>query len=134
MSDKCFIDTNILIYVYSGDDLQKRSVATELFNENAPPLVSVHVLNEFSNVLLKKGLSCTEALSAVNELCEFSQVCQTSSKTTKEALRIAEKYRYRFYDSFHLATALENSCVRFFSEDLQHTQRIQGMSIINPFE
>jgi len=34
MSDKAFLDTNIIIYFYSEDDDKKRSIANQVLNEN----------------------------------------------------------------------------------------------------
>jgi predicted nucleic acid-binding protein len=42
-------------------------------------------------------------------------------------------YRYRFYDSLIIAAALASGCIRLLSEDLQDGQRIEGLTIENPF-
>ena len=39
----------------------------------------------------------------------------------------------RFYDSLIVAAALEAGCTRLLSEDLQHGQQIEGLTIENPF-
>ena len=38
-----------------------------------------------------------------------------------------------FYDALIIATALDASCTRLYSEDLQHGQRIERLTIENPF-
>ncbi len=38
-----------------------------------------------------------------------------------------------FYDSIIVAAALEAGCRRLYSEDMQHGQRIHGLTIENPF-
>ena len=49
-------------------------------------------------------------------------------------MKIAEKYRYSYYDSVIIAAALESSCTLLYSEDMQHQQIIEGkLQIINPF-
>ena len=49
------------------------------------------------------------------------------------ALDIQLRYRFSFYDSLIIAAALEAGCSRLYSEDMQHGQRIHGLTIENPF-
>jgi predicted nucleic acid-binding protein len=44
-----------------------------------------------------------------------------------------DRYGFHFYDSLIVAAALEAGCSRLFSEDLQHGQRIDGLTVENPF-
>ena len=37
------------------------------------------------------------------------------------------------YDALIVAAALEAGCTRLYSEDLQHGQQIEGLTIENPF-
>ena len=43
------------------------------------------------------------------------------------------RFGFSFYDSLIVAAALEAGCTRLYSEDLQHGQRIQNLTIENPF-
>jgi predicted nucleic acid-binding protein len=49
------------------------------------------------------------------------------------AVEVRTRYRYSFYDSLIIAAALEAGCTRLYSEDLQHGQRIERLTIVNPF-
>lgn len=49
------------------------------------------------------------------------------------ALDIQEHYRFSFHDSLIVAAALAAGCSRLVSEDLQHGQRIENLTISNPF-
>jgi predicted nucleic acid-binding protein len=49
------------------------------------------------------------------------------------ALDLQSRYRYGFYDSLIIAAALDAGCTQLFSEDLQDGQRIEGLTIRNPF-
>ena len=53
MNDKFFIDTNILIYFYTKTEKDKLEVLEKLLGK-VDLVVSTQVLNELSNVLLKK--------------------------------------------------------------------------------
>jgi predicted nucleic acid-binding protein len=54
--------------------------------------------------------------------------------TIKKALYLHEKYRYSYYDSLILASALENGCKMIFTEDLQNGQVIEKtLKVVNIF-
>ncbi len=48
-------------------------------------------------------------------------------------LEIQARYGFSFYDSLIVAAALESGATRLYSEDMQHGQQIEGLSIENPF-
>lgn len=133
MSDRVFFDTNVLIYLLgSGDPRAKR--AEELFVHGG--VVSVQVLDEFVDVARRKiRLSWDEvknALRVIRILCPDPR--PITLDTHDLALRIAEQYGYRIYDSLIAASALEANCDVLYSEDLQDGQTIDGqVKIRNPF-
>ena len=68
MSGKTFLDTNIVVYLYSGDEPEKRAVALALIEQNNP-VVSTQVLSELANTLSRKfGLSYDVVAQAVAEV------------------------------------------------------------------
>ncbi len=52
----------------------------------------------------------------------------------RSALQLQLRWRFSFYDSLIVAAALEAGCKRLLSEDLQHGQRIETLTIENPFK
>ena len=58
---------------------------------------------------------------------------QPSAALYARALDVQERYKFGFHDALIVAAALETGCPRLFSEDLQHGQRIEGLTIKNPF-
>lgn len=50
-----------------------------------------------------------------------------------EALALAKRTKYSFYDSLILASALAAGCKKIYTEDLQDGHHIIGLTIINPF-
>ena len=55
MKDKIFIDSNIFLYAFNDDDIEKQKVATKtIMNENSSYYISLQVINEVSNNMLKK--------------------------------------------------------------------------------
>ncbi len=53
MSGKTFLDTNIVVYLYSGDEPEKRAAALALIEQNNS-VVSTQVLSELANTLSRK--------------------------------------------------------------------------------
>lgn len=55
------------------------------------------------------------------------------TNTSLKAINIKRRYRYSFWDSLIIASALENHCTLLYSEDMQHGQAIEGtLTIRNP--
>jgi len=134
MSDKVFLDTNILVYLYSEDENEKRAVSTRL-TEQYRCLTSVQTINEFCNVFLKKMKKARqeveEAVSAIVASCVTKHV---EIETLRYAIALHARYGYSYYDCVMLACALENGCGIFYSEDLSSGQTIDNrLLILNPF-
>lgn len=130
---KTFIDTNILIYL-SHDPGKGPKVADALLK--IPELtISTQVINEFCNVSLKRlGLSPAKVAELVIGFSELYSIATISPATTLKALQINEKYRYSFYDSMIIASALESDCNMLLTEDMQDSQTIERkLTITNPF-
>jgi predicted nucleic acid-binding protein len=134
MPDKNFIDSNLLVY-YSSDKGEKLSVVRELFHNSTEKIISLQTLNEFVNVCFKKQLLKPEEISKAAEAYKNTfALAQQTAETIFHAIRIKIKYRYSYFDSLVIATALEVNCSKLYSEDLQHNQKIEGrLIIINPF-
>ncbi|HXJ37722.1 MAG TPA: PIN domain-containing protein [Bryobacteraceae bacterium] len=132
MPDRAFIDTNVLVYAFSASG-RKTEIAESLLLGGG--IVGVQTLNEFVNVAVRK-LKCDwpEILAWLRII---ERLCPPPVPITAEVhlrgLEIAQVYRYPFYDSLMLAAALEDACDVFCSEDMQHGQVIDTMTIRNPF-
>ena len=136
MLDKAFFDTNVLIYTYSEDEPAKQSVALQLldsFEDHA--IISKQVVNELSNILLKKfKLNSDQVESVLLEIDNILPIVDFDLTTQIKALKLKDRYQFQFYDALIVATALENSCTVLYSEDMQHNTLIDGrLKIINPF-
>lgn len=134
MLDKIFLDTNILLYAYSEDEVDKQSIALKHL-EGTDVIISKQVINELTNILFKKfKLSAEEIEDALLELDTVFSIADFDISTQIKAVRIKEKYHLQFYDSLIVATALENKCTILLSEDMHHNQVIDGkLTIVNPF-
>ena len=134
--NKTFIDTNMLVYLYSEniDDYDKRlRVHEEMKQCNCH--ISTQVLNEFSNICIKKLKIATHKIQyLINEICSYCDLVYIDEGTINQALEIHSKYGFSYYDSLILASALECKCDYLFSEDLSDGQVIDGaLTIRNIF-
>ncbi|MBS4095442.1 MAG: PIN domain-containing protein [Sulfuricella sp.] len=134
MSGKLFLDTNILVYLYSADESEKRAAALELISQNNST-ISTQVLSELANTLSRKfHLPYEVVAQAVSEVRSSCTVIPVMPETISQALSLANKYHYSYYDSLILAAALSEDCSTLFTEDMQHGQIIEAMlTIQNPF-
>ena len=132
MSDKPFLDSNILIYAFASGDARKEKAEALVA---AGGIVSVQVLNEFVNVWRRKqGRDWNELLEALAVLKTLLDPPLPLTMETHElALNVARAHGFRFYDSLIIAAALRASCPVLYTEDLQHGQTIKHLSIRNPF-
>jgi predicted nucleic acid-binding protein len=134
MSGKTFLDTNIVVYLFSGDEPEKRAAALTLIEQNNI-VVSTQVLSELANTLSRKfGLSFDVVAQAVAEVRDACTVVPVMPDTITQALTLAQKYKYSYYDSLILAAALSAGCETLVTEDMQHAQLIEDvLTIRNPF-
>jgi predicted nucleic acid-binding protein len=132
MSERPFMDTNVLLYLLSGDS-GKADRAEALLAERG--IVSVQVLNEFVNVATRKfGLTWGEAgevLAAVRSACRVEPL---TAEVHDRAREVAERYRLSFYDGVIVASALLAGCRLLYTEDLQHGLKVDRvLTVRNPF-
>lgn len=135
MHDKpLFVDSNILIYAVFDED-EKSRIAQNLL-ATYPITISVQVLNEFCNVVLKKKiLTLDETIKSIAIFNQNFEVLSIDKKLVAEALKIKARLNYSYWDSLIIATALNSGVVTLYSEDMHHSQMIDGrLMIVNPFK
>ena len=135
MSDNVFIDSNIIIYAYSVDEIRKQTVVKELLNKHEVIFISTQTINEFVYVTVrKKILNNDQASIVVDELFAMFSVITIDQSIIQNALRLAKSCHYSYFDCLMLATALANECSILYSEDMHHGHIIdRKLKIINPF-
>ncbi len=133
--DRIFIDSNIIIYLYSQDEPLKKHAVERLFTNFDQLIISTQVLNECIHVMhRKKKVKLEIVAQVVKELLENFFVTTITSSTIQKALFIAGKYCYSYYDSLIISSSLENQCEVLFTEDMHHFHEIENtLKIINPF-
>ena len=131
-----FIGSNVFVYFADGRNPKKQAIARTVLADaigNRQYVISSQVLNEFTNVALKKlGMTEDEARKYVEEFQHIRVVFQQDGLTVR-ALEIRKQYGLQFYDSLLLATAESVGCDMFLTEDLNDGQTYCGIKVVNPF-
>lgn len=133
MTDSFFIDTNIFIYAYSTTELTKKDIARNLLTDNIQ--ISIQIVNEFIWIMTKKySVDLGSIKNIVKGFFNIYEVHSIDQKIIEKALEISEKYKYSYWDSFVLASALSGGSSILYSEDMHHNQIIEDkLRILNPF-
>ena len=140
MNGKYFIDTSIFASSFDDSNRLKQGIAKRLIRkaiENNEGCISYQVVREFLNIATKKfvvPLTVSDCEDYLNEV--LSPLCQVYVDIDLyiRSLDIMERWKYSFYDSLILAASLHADCTILYTEDMQHQQKIQGLTIINPFK
>jgi len=132
MSDKVFLDTNILIYLFDSDSI-KKGIVKNLLKQR--PIISIQVINELSNVLIKKfKFEESDIKEILKKILENSHFFQIDQYIVFKALDIKKRYKFSYYDSLIVSSAISSQCQILYSEDMQHGQQIENLMIINPLQ
>lgn len=131
-----FVDTNVLIYADDTRDASKQLRAREwllmLWQQRSGRL-STQVLNEYYvNVTRKLGLAQGDARAKVRRF-QLWQPWQMDHQTVETAWGVEARFGLSYWDSLIVAAAAQSGCTHLLSEDLQHGQQIDAVTIINPF-
>ncbi|MBV6340796.1 PIN domain-containing protein [Candidatus Magnetobacterium casense] len=129
-----FVDTNILVYAYSPSDKIKQDIALTILSCTNIS-ISTQVINEFMGVMSRKFRvdwdELRRVLGDVQELCKVETV---DMKTIIDATSISERFKFSYWDSLILSSALRLNCQFLYTENLSHGMLINNqLTIVNPF-
>ena len=138
MTDRDFLDSNILLYAYDRDQPQKQALAQTLLIsgiENETSVVSAQVLSEFFTVATRRipaPLSVDQAEEIIN-LVGSLPVVELDFLLVRRAISTHRQYRISYWDSLIVAAAERARCSRIISEDMNTGQSYHGIVAVNPF-
>jgi len=138
MTDRVFVDTNILVYAHDLDANNKHDQAVEIVSqlwESGNGVLSTQVLQEFYVTLTRKVSSTLSKLEARNLVQKYSHwhLVVNDPSIIKQASEIEESYNISFWDALIVSAAYSRNVPTILTEDLNHGQIIEGISIKNPF-
>jgi len=146
MSDRIFVDTNILVYAYvcnddddnknKDKDIEKHNRAKQVLQTpNSTYVISTQVLSEFYVTLAKYKIEHDAISLMISEIITFCDVTAVGLETVNYAVELKKRYGYSYWDCLILSSARENGCTKVYSEDMRDGQTIEGSAVIvNIFE
>lgn len=137
MSDKYFVDTNILMYAHDTSTGSKHERAKALVAElwrNRRGVVSTQVLQELSVNLRRKAGRPLEAKATREIVADYLtwQVVVNGGESILEALDLEARYQVSFWDALVLHAAHASGAEVLYSEDLSDGQMYGSVRVINP--
>jgi len=133
---RAFFDTNILLYMYGGDDLFKTVTAKDLFFRHTRlnlATLSTQVVQEFYAVgSCKLRMPRQQLIEAVALLLNLPLV-QIDRGLIEAAIETELRYRISFWDALILSAAESAGAEIVFTEHLNHNQRYGSVTVRNPF-
>lgn len=139
MSAADFLDSNVLVYALDAAGGSKSTTARRLLetaHRESTAIISFQVVQETLNVVGRKFSRIAQPVDSeaiLREVLGPIWKVMPSVEIYSRALDIQARHAFSFYDSLIIAAALEAGCTRLFSEDLQHGQQIDGLTVENPF-
>ncbi len=118
-----FIDTNVLLYIASGDP-EKAAKAEAIVASGG--MISMQVLNELTHVARRKmQMSWTETHEFLDMLRSLLRVHPLSIETHERGLVLAERYGLSIYDAMIVGAAAQAGCDTLWSEDIYDSLLIE---------
>jgi predicted nucleic acid-binding protein len=138
MSDRYFVDTNILMYAHdsaAGEKHQRAKALVEELWETRMGVVSTQVLQELAVNLRRKAKKLLNAKATRDVVSDYLtwQVVVNGGDSILEALDLEAKYQISFWDALIVQAAHVSGAEVLYSEDLSDRQGYGAVRVINPF-
>lgn len=137
MSDRYFVDTNILLYAHdtaAGDKHARAKALVEDLWQNRSGVVSTQVLQELAVNLRRKAKNSLDANATRDVVSDYLvwQVVVNGGDAILEALGLEERYQISFWDALVVQAAQVSGAEILYSEDLSDGQTYGTVRVINP--
>jgi predicted nucleic acid-binding protein len=138
MSDRYFVDTNILMYVHDAAAGEKHRIARALLEElweTRSGVVSTQVLQELAVNLRKKAKKPLDARATRDVVSDYLawQVVVNGGESILEALDLESRFQVSFWDALVIQAAQASGAETLYSEDLSDGQTYGQLRVVNPF-
>lgn len=139
MSDRYFVDTNILMYAHDTSAGAKHERARTLIEElwrDRSGVVSTQVLQELSVNLRRKAGQPLDVKATRDIVTDYLtwQVVVNGGESILEALDLESRYRISFWDALVIQAAQASGAEVLYSEDLSDGQMYGSVRVVNPLQ
>lgn len=133
-----FVDTNVLLYSEDRADERKHRAARDWLRVlwlGRNGRLSTQVLNEFYVNATRKLTPPLPAGDARAEVRRYQrwQPWTVDHATVEAAWAVESRYGLHYWDALMVAAAQQQGCTWLLTEDLQHEQAFDGVTVLNPF-
>jgi predicted nucleic acid-binding protein len=137
MSDRFFVDTNILMYAHdkaAGAKYERAKALVEELWHNRTGVVSTQVLQELSVNLRKKAGRPLDSKATREIITDYLtwHVVVNGGESILEALDLEERCQISFWDALVIQAAHTSGAEILYSEDLSDGQTYGAVRVINP--
>jgi predicted nucleic acid-binding protein len=137
MSDRFFVDTNILMYAHdkaSGAKHERAKALVEQLWRNRTGVVSTQVLQELSVSLRKKVGRPVDAKATREIISDYLtwHVVVNGGESILEALDLEARFQISFWDALVVQAAHTSGAEVLYSEDLSDGQTYGAVRVIDP--
>lgn len=138
MSGRVFVDTNVLIYAHDNEAGLKQEKASQVLGElwqSRKGVMSAQVLQEFYVNVTRKIPTPLKRSTARDIIRQYSvwPVVEPDADMIVRASELEERHTLSFWDALIVAAAREAGAAKILTEDLNHGEFIDGVTIENPF-
>jgi len=137
MSDRFFVDTNILMYAHdtsAGEKHERAKAVVEELWRDRTGVVSTQVLQELAVNLRRKAgrpLDVKATREIVSDYLTW-QVIVNGGESILEAMDLESRYQISFWDAMVIQAAQLSGADVLYSEDLSDGQKYGMVQVINP--
>ncbi len=138
MSDKAFLDTNILVCAYDQHEPGKQKIAQKWVTdgiEKESLLLSVQVLGEFFNVVTRQipQPMTSDGVREIIAIVSYLPVQEVDLVMVNRAIDTRKRYQISYWDALIVSAAERTGCRLILSEDLSDDQTYHNIAVHNPF-
>ena len=139
MTERVFVDTNVIVYTADLTAPQKRSRATAVMRralQGSDAAISTQVLQEFYVVATRGPIPKLESESAETVVRDLGtlRVGLIDVQTVLGAVARAKRRQMSLWDALIVQSAVEGGCTVLLTEDLTHGEVIDGVRVVDPFQ
>jgi predicted nucleic acid-binding protein len=137
MSDKYFVDTNILMYAHdaaAGEKHERAKVLVEELWRTRSGVVSTQILQELVVNLRRKSEKLLGAKGIRDIVADYLSwhVVVNGGDSILAALELEERYQISFWDALVIQAAHASGARILYSEDLSDGQMYGSVRVVNP--
>jgi predicted nucleic acid-binding protein len=137
MSDRFFVDTNVLVYAHdraAGTKHDRAVALVEKLWNSGEGVLSTQVLQELCVSLrreVKRPLSGEETVELIEDYLSW-EIAVNTGESVMEALALERQFNISFWDALILQAARASGAVTLYSEDLTDGRAYGTVRVLNP--